>query len=219
MRVLREAYFLLLKELTTEWRERHSIGGVVLYVVSTVFVVYLAIIKVDPRVWNALLWIVILFASVNAANRSFVKERDRRALTYFQLAQPSSVLLSKMLYNSLLLTILALLAFGGFQLISEITIRRPAVFCMTLVLGASSFAVVLTFISGLASRARNAPTLMAILSFPILVPILMTVLKLSAYGIGMITDTAWKTDILVLLAIDGILISVGYLLFPYIWRE
>ena len=81
-------FTLLRKEILLEFRQRYAIGGILLYVVSTVFVVYLSFQQVKPPVWNALFWIISLFAAVNAVVKSFVQESGKRQLYYYSLASP-----------------------------------------------------------------------------------------------------------------------------------
>ena len=100
MNLFSEITFLLRKEATLELRHKYAISGILLYVTSTVFVIYLSFIKVDPTVWNTLFWIVSLFASINAVMKSFF---PRAALGQFDVAEPKQLvgLLVKMARNKL----------------------------------------------------------------------------------------------------------------------
>ena len=109
---------LLRKEATLEFRQRYAIGGIVLYVFSMVFVVYVASIKVQPQVWNILFWLIVLFASINAVVKSFVQESGARQLYYYQLVNPVVLLLAKITYNTVLLLGLTLMAFGVYGLVA-----------------------------------------------------------------------------------------------------
>jgi heme exporter protein B len=60
---------------------------------------------------------------------------------------------------------------------------------------------------------------MAILSFPLTIPILLTLIKLSAGAMRMIQDTSSENDILILVAIDLILLALSFVLFPFLWRD
>ena len=51
---------LLRKEFLLEFRQRYAISGIVLYVFSMIFVVYISSIKVQPQVWNILFWLIPL---------------------------------------------------------------------------------------------------------------------------------------------------------------
>jgi heme exporter protein B len=220
MNLLTETLELFGKELRLEWRRRYALSGVLLYVVSTVFVIYIIVgEKIGPAIWAALFWIIVLFASVNAVAKSFVQENVQRQLYYYTLASPSSVILSKMLYNSLLLTFISILSFFAFSFIMDSPVKNYGLFCFVLVMGSIAFAITFTFIAAISSKAAQSATLMAILSFPLVIPILMTLTRLTKISLRLMTDTEYYKDILILASIDMILGALVFVLFPYLWRD
>ncbi len=217
--MLKEIFFLLKKDLTLEWRQKYAISGILLYVFSTVFVVYTSFIRVQPNVWNVLFWIILLFASVNAIVKSFVQENGNRQLYYYQLANPTAVILSKIIYNSLLLLLLSFLTYGLFSLVVGNPVKDYTQFFIALLLGSLGFAITFTFVSAISAKANNSATLMAVLSFPIIIPIIMTLVKISANALRLLNDTSVSKDMLILVAIDVILVSMAFILFPYLWKD
>jgi heme exporter protein B len=212
-------YFLIQKEITLELRQKYALSGILLYVLATVFIVYLSLVQVQKPVWSALFWIIILFASINAVVKSFVQENSQQALYYYTLANPSAILISKIIYNFLLLTVLCLLTFGVFGVVAGQPVKEIPLFITTLALGSLGFSITLTFISAIASKANNGATLMAIMGFPVVIPILILLVKLTATALRLIQDTSnWK-DIVSLLAIDTILLALAFALFPFLWRD
>jgi len=216
---LKRLLLLLHKEFLLEFRQRYAISGIVLYVLSMVFVVYISSIKVQAQVWNILFWLIVLFASINAVVKSFVQESGSRQLYYYQLTDPVSLILAKVLYNTLLLLVLSLLAFASYSLVAGNPVKDPSLFALVLLLGSFGFSIAFTFISSIAARANQSATLMAILSFPVILPILLTLVRLSAIALRLIQDTSYQRDIVNLLAIDTILITQTIVLFPYIWKD
>lgn len=219
MNLAKEISILLQKEIKIEWRQKHAIGGILLYVVSTIFVVYSAIKSVDPNVWNALFWIVILFASVNALVKSFIQENSSRQLYYYTLANPTAIILAKIIYNSALLLLLSLLSYGAFILFAGNPVKDLGQFFVAVFLGSLGFSITFTFIAAISAKANNSATLMAILSFPLVIPIILTLLKLSANALRLMQDTAIWKDILTLLSIDLLMIAMAFILFPFLWRD
>lgn len=216
----KQTLHLLRKDIQLEWRQRYAIGGVLLYVVSTVFVVYAALGQiVGGAVWAALFWIIILFASVNAIAKSFVQESNDRQLYYYFLASPIAVIASKILYNIALLTGISLLALAVFSMMLGYPIHQHGLFLGTVILGSIGFAIAFTFISAISAKAQQSATLMAVLSFPIIIPILLMLLRLTKIAANLMTDTAYYRDIFILLSIDAILASLVFLLFPMLWRD
>lgn len=219
MQLLRDIFVLLKKEAILEWRQKYAIGGILLYVISTVFVVYIAFVQVDTRSWNVLFWIIILFASVNAVVKSFVQENSRRQLYFYTLSHPTAIILSKILYNTLLLGLISVLTFACMSFFTGNLVKETGLFALILFLGSVGFSIAFTFISAIAAKANNSATLMAIMGFPVVIPILLTLVKLSANALRLIQDTGYWRDISILLAIDVILLTLVIILFPYLWRD
>lgn len=219
MSTLREIGYLLQKEIVLEWRQKYAIGGILLYVVSTVFIVFLSTMDIQPQIWNILFWIIILFASVNAIVKSFTQENSSRQLYYYTLANPIAIICSKMIYNIGLLFILASLTYGAMSIVAENPVKDPAMFWAALFLGSVGFSITFTFISAIASKADNSATLMAILSFPLVIPILGTLMKISRNTLALEQDTSIGQDFLTLLAIDLILFGLAIILFPFLWKD
>lgn len=210
---------LLHKEFLLEFRQRYALSGIVLYVFSMVFVVYVASIKVQAQVWNILFWLIVLFASINAVVKSFVQESGSRQLYYYQVAEPSMLLLAKIIYNTLLLLTISALSFGTYSLVAGNPVKDMPLFCLTVGLGSVGFSIAFTFIASIAAKANNSATLMAILSFPVILPILLTLIRLSQIALRLMQDTSYKRDIINLLAIDAILLTLTFVLFPFIWKD
>ncbi|HEY1005895.1 MAG TPA: heme exporter protein CcmB [Sphingobacteriaceae bacterium] len=210
--------FLIRKEMVLEWRSKYAINGILLYVVSTIFVCYLSFRKTDPVTWNALFWIIMLFASVNAISKSFVQENRGRQLYYYTLASAQAIILSKIIYNVLIMLLLSVVAIGFYSLVFHNPVGDPLLYFVAVILGSISFASVFTMISGIASKASNG-ALMAVLSFPVIIPLLVVLIKLSKNAMDGLDRSVSVNEIAVLGAINFIVITVSLLLFPYLWRD
>jgi heme exporter protein B len=169
--------------------------------------------------WNALFWIILLFSSVNAVAKSFVQEQQGRQLYYYMIASPESIILSKIVYNTGLTLILALLGFGVFSVVLGNPVQDQGLFLLNLVLGAMGFSASLTMVSGIASKAGNNATLMAILSFPVIIPILLMAIRISKNALDGLDWSVSSDKLLSLLAINVLVATTSYLLFPYLWRS
>lgn len=227
MKLIDQAWYLLKKEILLEWRSKYAFNGVLLYVVSTVFICYISF-NLTPGfagssgykvVWNVLFWIIILFASVNAIAKSFMQESRGRLLYYYSIASPQAIILSKTVYNTALMTLLSTLALLVYLLFFENTIGDPLFYFMSVVLGSISFSTVFTMISAIASKAGNNGTLMAILSFPVIIPVILILIRLSKRAMDGIDRSLSYGDIGVLAAINAIVITTALILFPYLWRD
>jgi heme exporter protein B len=220
---MNELKTLLNKEITLEWRQRYALNGMALYIVSTVFVCYLSFkaktSSLNPITWNTLFWIILLFTAVNAISKSFTQERAGRLLYYYTLASPVSIILSKILYNTGLMLLLSLLGFGFYAFVMGNPVGDLAMYLLSIVLASIGFATTLTMVAGIASKAENNAALMAILSFPVILPMLMMVMKLSKNALDGLDRGSSTDEIIVLLALDAIVTVLSLILFPYLWRS
>ncbi|MGF7233001.1 MAG: heme exporter protein CcmB, partial [Arachidicoccus sp.] len=57
----RSVFTLIKKDLLLEMRQQYTLYGILLYVASTIFVVYITLGQPEDVVWNALFWVVQLF--------------------------------------------------------------------------------------------------------------------------------------------------------------
>jgi heme exporter protein B len=218
--VLKQTISLIQKEFVLEFRQKYALGAIVLYAVSTVFICYLSFHTIDDRsTWNALFWVIELFAATNAVSKSFGGESKEIQLYTYTLASPGAVILSKIIYNILLTIVLTLVTILVYStLVGNPVVEKPLFFGAA-ILGASGFAAVLTMVSAIASRTNGNLALMAILSIPLLMPILIIVIKLSSMAVsGMLLED----PTMYLIALGGLNIvtaALGYLLFPYLWHD
>ena len=219
MDIFRQIWILFKKDFLLEFRTGYAISGILLYVCSTVFIVYASFVSVEPNIWNILFWVIILFASVNAIVKSFVQENSNQQLYYYTLTDPIAVFLSKVIYNSLLLLLLSFLTWGAFSFIATNPVRNVELFLCALLLGSIGFSITFTFVSAIAGKADNNSTLMAIMSFPLVIPIIMTLIKLSSNALMLEEAKPIQNDILILIGIDLILLGIALVLYPFLWRD
>ncbi|WP_257666549.1 heme exporter protein CcmB [Parapedobacter tibetensis] len=219
MSLLKEVKSLIRKDMVLEWRSKYALNGILLYVVSTVFVCYQAFKSVDPAMWNALFWIIMLFASVNAINKSFVQENQGRQLYYYSIASAKAVILAKIIYNMLIMLLLSAIAFFVYSVIFRNPVGDPMLYLAAVILGSIGFACVFTMVSGISAKAGNNSTLMAILSFPIIIPLLLVLIKLSKNAMDGLERSVSYDEMMVLAAINIITVAISLLLFPYLWRD
>ena len=161
----------------------------------------------------------MLFSAVNAVAKSFIQESSGRQLYYYTLASPEAIILSKMLYNTLLMLVLATLGYTVYSLVLGNPVGDQGLFIVNMLLGAVGFSACLTMVSAIASKAGNNATLMAILSFPVILPLLLMVIRVSKNAIDGIDRDLSMDKLLTLIAINAIVSVVSFMLFPYLWRS
>ena len=92
-------------------------------------------------------------------------------------------------------------------------------FIVDILLASFGFSATLTMISAIAAKANNNQTLMTILGFPVILPILLIVIKVSKNAIDGLGRESSYQELLTLVAINMIVVTISYLLFPYLWRS
>ena len=214
---------LLKKDLLLEWRQRYAFNGILLYIASTVFVCYLSIgiktSKLSPLTWNAILWIVLLFASVNAVAKSFLQEKPGRMLYYYTLASPQAIILSKIIYNTGLLLMLSTIAYLFYSIVLGNPLQDQFLFFVNVLLGAIGFSTTFTMISAIASKADNSSTLMTILGFPVIIPMLLVLMKVSKNAIDGLALSVSYDALIILVAFNVMMVALAYILFPFLWKS
>lgn len=218
-----QLFFLLHKEFKLELRRKSVVAGLSLYLFSTVFISYLAFALkqnlISPLVWSALFWITILFTSINTVAKSFIGEKKGLEIYYYSITSPVDILLSKVAYNFLLCFLLSIAGYILFTLFLNNPIHAKLLFAFTLTLTALGFASSLTLLSGIASKANNSNILMAVLSFPVVISILLMAIKITKNCIDDLDSSVSYSPLLFLLAINCLVTATSYLLFPFIWKN
>jgi heme exporter protein B len=223
MTLVQEISYLIRKEVLLEWRQRYALNGMLLYIVSTVLICYLSFSSrneaINPPTWNALFWIILLFTSVNAVAKSFMQERAGRLLYYYTLASPQAIILSKIVYNALLMGFIALIGYFVYAVVMGNPVGDKLLFVFTILMGSVGFASTLTMVSGIASKAGNNSVLMAILSFPVILPMLLMLIKISRNAMDGLDRSVVMDEFTTLLSLNAIVIALSYMLFPYLWKS
>lgn len=169
--------------------------------------------------WIALFWIILLFAATNASINSFKRETGRQYYYYYSLCSPVAIITAKLIFNALLLVTIAFLSYGLFFLLLGNPLENNSLFTLVLILGTLAISSTLTLTSAIASKTNNNATLTAILSFPIMLPTLLTAIKASMLcGLGLGWDDC-KVYLITLALLNIVIIALSTILFPYLWRS
>jgi heme exporter protein B len=62
-------------------------------------------VPINVPTWNVLFWIIMLFVATNSIAKSFIQESKERQLYYYTIANPQSIIISKIMFHSLLLVL------------------------------------------------------------------------------------------------------------------
>jgi len=207
------------KELSIDFRQKYAVGGIFLFAATVVYLIFKAYNVITPREWTILIWIIMLFVGLSAIVKSFLQENKETYLYYYTLFDPTELLIAKLFYNFLFLLKLFIIIIGLLYFFSGYPVRDNQLFFSGSLLGLLGMSIIYTFVSIISSSEASNSTLMSILALPLVLPILLLLLKISAVSVGLLADTSVWEDVALILGIDSILLGAVLMLFPGLWRN
>ena len=190
-----------------EIRKGYSMAGLVVFVLCTAFIIYLSVSDISASAWIALYWIAFLFMGVYAILKSFSLESSRRFLYYYTLIAPELLFIAKCVFNILLLAGLGLLLFGALSLFTSSPVRDTGLFVSAILMGAVAISLAFTFVSAIAVKSDSSATF-------------TRTAAPTPYAAVAPMDVGDTTNsFLILGSIDLILVALGLVLFPYLWKS
>lgn len=213
-------FALLKKDLLLELRQQHSLYGLLLYIASTIFVLYLSINKPEGDVWNGMFWMIQLFVCVNAVAKSFLQESRGRMLYFYTIASAKAFIIARLIYNSILMLLMSLLSLGLFFLLLKNPTTDTVKYIGIVSMGSISLSLVFTLLAAISARAQQNAALMAVLGFPLIVPQLLLLMRLSKAAFAEIfREGAVLQLTLLVIGLDIMIIALSIILFPFLWKD
>ena len=218
--MVKRIYALLQKDVLLEFRQKHTFYGILLYIASTIFVLYLSIDEPDANAWNGLFWVIQLFICVNAVAKSFLQESRGRMLYFYSITSSVEFIISKILYNVLLMIFMSLLSLFLFFVFLNNPVDNSLRFTGIVILGGASISIVFTLMSAIAAKAQQNAALIAILGFPVILPQLLLLMRLSKAAFAEVfrEGAIWQLAGLIT-GLDVLVIALAVILFPYLWKD
>lgn len=212
---------LLKKDVLLEFRQKHTFYGILLYITSTIFVLYLSTDDTpSSKIWNGLFWTIQLFICVNAVAKSFLQESKGRMLYYQTLVSPTAFITSKLVYNIILMSLMSAVSYLLFSVFLGNPTLSPYLFLTITLLGGMGLSLVFTLMSAIAAKAQQNAALIAILGFPVILPELMLTIRLSSTTFGEVfREGAVSQLMLITLGLDVLVIALALILFPFLWKD
>jgi heme exporter protein B len=210
---------LVKKDILLEVRQQYTFYGIILYVASTIFVIYLTMGQPEEQIWNGLFWIVQLFICTNAVAKSFLSESKGRMLYFYTIAGARVFILSKLFFNLMLMLVMSLLSLIIFTLLLNNPLHNALLFVGITTLGGISLSLVFTFLSAIAAKAMQQAALMAILGFPLILPQLLLLMKITTPAFSNVIQESWGQMVILLVGLDVMIILLAVILFPFLWRD
>ena len=221
--MISKPYALFKKDFSSELRTRYAINSLAMFIIVAISVILFSIGNepINQNLTAGLFWVVIFFTAMSGLARAFVSEEERGTTTTLQLiASPSTVLSGKLLFNIILVfcmnAVIAILYSAFFE---EFEIQNYPLFFLTFVLGNIGLAVASTIIAAIIAKAGAKGTLYPVLSFPILLPLILTSVQLTLFSFDGTSFEESKFEIAIIVGYDVIMLTASYMLFDFIWKD
>ncbi len=210
---------ILRKECRSEWRTRYGLNAALLFAVTALTAVSFAAGRLGDRsdLLAALLWIVLLFATLATLSHAFVREVEGQTMTLLRLvASPTQIAIGKLLFNLLFLAVLEAVTVPLFLILEGAPTPRWGPFLGLLGLGSVALAASSTLIGAVIAQTRGRGALFAGVSFPVLLPVLAAAVS------G--TRAQWQQqsasgELRLLAAYGAALLAASLMLYDHLWEE
>ena len=210
---------LVLKDIRIDFRKSSGLASILLFVIATVFIVYLTVGALTERAWLGIFWVVILFSSVNVVLKDMYQDLSTRRIYLYTLTPPIVFLLAKVFYHYLVLILMTCLAYISMYIFFDSPVQDIPLFTLALSLGLLGISVVFSFLASLGGQGGSNSTLLAVLGFPCAIGVILSALKISLSALTEVNMTSPTNDVLLLAAVVILLLGIGMILFPFTWKE
>jgi heme exporter protein B len=214
---------LIKKDLIDEYRTRFAVTSIILFALTTLVMVSFSTgaFVLDAGLHAAFLWIIIFFSSMSALARSFIKEEEQGTAKVLKMSTtPEVIFIAKLLFNLILLTGLFVVLYPLYLvLMNPPAAGNNLLVIFILVLGTSCLAGTTTILAAIVSQAGSKYTLLPIIAFPVLLPVLLTAIRGTSLALAGTTFSVVLPDLIFLISFLVIIITVSLLLFPFVWED
>ena len=194
--MLADAKLVAAKDLRIEWRSRVGVGQMVPFAVLVLLLFGLAL---DPdrgvlvRATAGLYWVAVLFAGLQAIQRSFSLESVagvREALRLTGL-DPAGVFLGKLAAIVVQLAVLEVVLGAGVLVFYNADLAGPFLLSATVVAATVAVGAAGTLYGVLAAGLRVRDTLVPLLLLPVLAPVLLGATRATESALGSGVGDGW----------------------------
>jgi heme exporter protein B len=210
---------LVATEARIELRQRYALSGILLYVLSSSFIVFSIWKQLPPKEWGLTFWVIFLFCALMAVLKTFGKESEGRYFYYYTLYHPLELFMAKVIYNLLLLVFIFIVLWAVLGLIAGDHILRKGWFLALGLIASTGISFLLTLITSIAIKTQQNASLTAVMGLPLMIPMLINILRLTAYASGTTPDDNPWNEVTLLASVITLVSGLSLWLFPYLWRS
>lgn len=220
--MFKQAFEICRKDFYSELRTRYAVNALIMFIIVVISVIKFSLgeEKLTSELHAGLLWIIIFFSNSNGLSRVFVAEEERGTSLALKLSASSkSVFLGKLIFNTALSFLINLFIVILFILITGLSIKNPGMFFLVIAAGNLGLSSVLTIIAALISKANSKGTLFPVLSFPLLLPLMLSAINSTWLSIEGADFDALAGDFQIIISFSIVVITASFLLFDFVWND
>jgi heme exporter protein B len=217
-----KAFAVFAKDLRLELRTRYALNAILMFGITTLAVVSFSLGQsgLAPQILAALFWIIMFFSAMSGLAHTFVREEEAGTSLALRIAaDPDAVYFGKLAFNLTLLIIMTAIITPLFFVFTDAATERLALFVLVLCLGVVGLCGATTLVAAIISRASVKGALFAVLSFPILMPELLTLVKATDKVLQGLPMGQMSAELQFLAAYAVVMITGSVLLFRFVWQE
>ena len=210
------------KDMRLELRSRYALNAILMFAITTLAVVSFSLGQsgLSPKLLSALFWIVIFFSAMSGLAQVFIREEESgTALALRLLADPDPVYVGKLAFNFSLLTTMTVVVTPLFFIFTDAPAEHIISFLPVLALGVIGLSGATTLVAAIISRASVKGALFAVLSFPILMPLLIALVAATEKVFGGSGLGEALAELQFLFAYAVVMITASLLLFKFVWQD
>ena len=222
--IIGSALKLARKDLIVELRRPHEILSIIAFTLSSIIVSsfsWRTILRLDPLVISAAMWVVIFFASILVLTTSFSREVDTGTIDGLRSipCPPFAVLAGKMIYGIVTLVVVLLSVVLSSLLFLNLDTALIPGLVIVFTIGAIDFALMGSMISAIVMYSEGKNLLLAFLFFPVSVPILLPGIQATAKILAGEAIASASSELRLLFALMLLVIAGSLTLFQEVFLE
>ncbi len=208
---------LLRYNFSLEFRNRAQIISLLLLAWIVCYILFKVHPSLETTEFGYLFWMFMTLLSINVCLRTESYNGQEIRLYLYTVVDPVLIYLSKVVFNSCYLFLIAVLFYLSFHVYFTEQVPFQFELILVILVGAFVISATLTFVSTVSTYANGQNTLVSILAIPLLLPIIMLLKGLSDEVV--LGETIEYIKYFTLFGLAAISIAASLFLVPHIWKE
>lgn len=217
-----KSFAVYIKDMRLELRTRNALNAILMFGVTTLTVVSFSLGQsgLQPKLLAALFWVIMFFSAMSGLAQTFIREEETGTSLALRLtADPDAIYVGKLFFNLTLLSMLSIIITPLFFVFTDAPTDNVLMFIVVLFLGVVGLCAATTIVAAIIAKASVKGALFAVLSFPILMTLLMSLVNATEKIFDNQNFSAYQAEFNFLIAYCVVMITASVLLFKFVWQE